>query len=314
MKAIVTGGGGFIGSNLATTLELQGWDVLVIDNFTSGDFRNLSDFQGDVLALDLTEIQWERFGTVDAIFHQQAITDTTVLDQKRMLQHNLEAFRALLAHCLQKKIPLVYASSAGVYGNEPPPQKENGPLRPLNIYGYSKLLMDRLVGRVAKGAQSYVTGLRYFNVFGPRECYKGKAASMIYQLAEQIRAGKQPRIFEFGEQERDHIYVKDVVAANLCALKSKKTGVYNVGTGAPTTFNRLIEIINEVLGTRAAPEYFKNPYSFYQNHTCAGTELAAREIGYKASWTIEAGIRDYLTGLYQSENQAARGPAPVTRK
>jgi len=304
MKALVTGGSGFVGSNLAVTLESQGIDVTVIDNFKSGDFRNLSDFKGDVIAEDLTETDWAAFPKFDVIFHEQAITDTTVLDQKWMLAQNVEVFRRLLAHCAAKKTPLIYASSAGVYGNEPPPQRESGPLKPLNVYGFSKLLMDRLAFKAIKTIKSPVVGLRYFNVFGPHEQYKGKAASMIYQLAEQIRAGKKPKIFEFGEQERDHIYVKDVVSANLCAWKSEKSGVVNVGTGKPTSFNRLLEIIKDFFGTNIETEYFKNPYDFYQNHTCADAQSAQKLIGFKAEWSIEKGIRDYLSILYPDKNSS----------
>ncbi len=305
MKALVTGGAGFIGSNLAITLESQGIDVTVLDNFKSGDFRNLSDFKGDVTAQDAAETDWNVLPKFDVIFHQQAITDTTVLDQKWMLAQNVEAFRGLVDYCTGKKIPLIYASSAGVYGNEPPPQCENGPLKPLNIYGFSKLLMDRLTFKTIKTAKSPIVGLRYFNVFGPREQYKGKAASMIYQLSEQIRAGKKPRIFEFGEQERDHIYVKDVVSANLCAWKSGKSGVVNVGTGKPTSFNRLLEIIKEFFGTNVETEYFKNPYDFYQNHTCADASSAQKLIGFKAEWSIEKGIKDYLGILYSEKKSSS---------
>lgn len=305
MKALVTGGAGFIGSNVAEKLESQGVDVTVLDNFKSGDFRNLSDFKGDVIAQDAVETEWGKLPPFEVIFHQQAITDTTVLDQKWMLEQNVEAFRKLLSHCISKKIPLIYASSAGVYGNEPPPQRENGPLKPLNIYGFSKLQMDRLTFQAIKIAKSPIVGLRYFNVFGPHEQYKGKVASMIYQLSEQIRAGKKPRIFEFGEQERDHIYVKDVVSANMCAWISEKSGVVNVGTGKPTSFNRLLEIIKDFFNTKVETEYFKNPYDFYQNHTCADVVSAAKLIGFKAEWSIEKGIRDYLSILYSAKQSGS---------
>ncbi len=306
MKALVTGGAGFVGSNLAQALIERGTDVVLLDNFSSGHFENLADIKADVISEDIAGMDWERFPKFDVIFHQQAITDTTVADQKWMLNQNTDAFRKLLTFAVKNQIPLVYASSAGVYGNEPSPQREAGSLRPLNIYGYSKLQMDRLAEIAFRESKSPITGLRYFNVFGPKEKHKGKVASMIYQLAEQMRAGKRPRIFESGEQKRDHIYVKDVVSANLRAWDARKNGVFNVGTGLATSFNRLIEIINQVLGTHLEPEYFHNPYSFYQNHTEADPNLAAQKINFKAEWRIEDGIRDYLQTIYSLSAVATR--------
>jgi len=309
-KALVTGGAGFVGSNVAQALVKDGIEVVVLDNFATSHFKNLTDIKCDIIPEDAAMVDWGKLPKFDIIFHQQAITDTTVMDQKWMMNQNTEAFRGLLKHVVKNKIPLVYASSAGVYGNQPPPHREDGSLVPENIYGFSKLQMDRLAQEAYPETKTTLVGLRYFNVFGPHERYKGHAASMIFQLAEQMQAGKRPRIFEFGEQKRDHIYVKDVVTANLCASHSNRRGVYNVGTGAATSFNRLIEIINEVLGTEYEPEYFKNPYGFYQNHTQATTELAEKEIGFKAKWSIEDGIRDYLTILYK----LSKSPKKTARK
>jgi ADP-L-glycero-D-manno-heptose 6-epimerase len=140
-------------------------------------------------------------------------------------------------------------------------------------------------------------GLRYFNVYGPRESFKGKAASMIYQLALQMKEGKRPRIFEFGEQFRDQIYVKDVVEANLQAMEAP-SGVYNVGTGKPTTFNKIVEVLNKVLKTNLEPEYIKNPYTqFYQDQTLADMNLSASKMGFVAKYDIESGIEDYMRWL-----------------
>ncbi len=299
MKAIVTGGAGFIGSNLALALEDRGAAVVVIDDFSAGNFENLKNFHGELLAQDVNEIAWEKLGRIDVIFHQAALTDTTMSDQKRMMFNNLEGFRKVLTFAVQNRVKLVYASSAGVYGNEPAPQKEKGPLNPLNIYAFSKYAGDRLAERALREAKSLIVGLRYFNVFGWGEKHKGKYASMIYQLAEQIRQGKRPRIFYDGEQTRDHIYVKDVVDANLKAVDAKQSGIVNIGTGKATSFNRLIDILNEVLGTQLDPDYFENPYGFYQNSTQADTAYAKKLFGFEARYTVEQGIGEYLTAFYQ---------------
>lgn len=297
MKAIVTGGAGFIGSNLALTLETKGAKVIVIDDFSCGNFENLKSFKGDLIAQDVNDVNWDKLGTVDIIFHQAALTDTTVSDQKRMMYNNVEGFRKIAEFAVRKQIKLVYASSAAVYGNEPAPQREQGPLNPLNIYGYSKLVGDQIAEQLMKSSKSLIVGLRYFNVFGTGEAHKRNYASMIYQLSRQMKAGQRPRIFHDGEQSRDHVYVKDIVEANLRAAEAKDSGVVNVGTGKATTFNRLIEIMNEVLGTRLAPDYFDNPYSFYQNKTQADVSGLKKLTGFEVQHSIEKGIKEYFAAV-----------------
>jgi len=170
-RALVTGGAGFIGSNLAVTLEETGVGVVIIDDFTSGDFKNLKDFKGDIIAADISRPQdWVgRVGSVDMIFHQAAITDTTVMDQKRMMEVNVEGFRNILSFAVETGVRrVVYASSAGVYGAAPCPMSEKSVLEPMNVYGFSKKIMEQ-VGWNASQEEAGLTviGLRYFNVYGP---------------------------------------------------------------------------------------------------------------------------------------------------
>ncbi|OGS42501.1 MAG: hypothetical protein A3J79_11500, partial [Elusimicrobia bacterium RIFOXYB2_FULL_62_6] len=271
MRALVTGAAGFIGSNLVLELVRQGHEVVGLDDFTSSNFANLQDYSGDFLAADVADAEaWTgRVGDVDVVFHEAAITDTTVTDQLRMMRTNVEAFRGLLNWAAQRKVRcVVYASSAGIYGDGPIPMREDAAPRPLNIYAFSKRVMEKVAADFAqRNPKMRIVGLRYFNVFGGRERFKGAAASMIWQLALQMRRGARPRVFEYGDQCRDFIYVKDVVRANLMAAQKAPSGVYNVCTGKKTSFNEIIQELNAVLGAALKPEYFKNPYSFYQNET-----------------------------------------------
>ena len=307
MRAIVTGGAGFIGSNLALELERDGAETVVVDDFSAGHFENLKGFHGEIIAISVNKIDWQRLPKPNVFFHQAALTDTTVADQKKMMYNNVEGFRKVLEYTASNRIPLVYASSAGVYGNEPAPQREDGPLNPLNIYAYSKLIGDQMATRAMKEAKSLIVGLRYFNVFGLGEKHKAKYASMVFQLAEQMRSGKRPRIFFDGEQTRDHIDVRDVVHANLKAVQAKTGGIVNIGTGKQTSFNRLIQIINDTLGTHHEPEYFDNPYDFYQNHTQADISRAQKLFGFECRYGVETGVHDYLTALYglKQKNRAS---------
>ncbi|MCS7084311.1 MAG: NAD-dependent epimerase/dehydratase family protein, partial [Aquificaceae bacterium] len=169
-------------------------------------------------------------------------------------------------------------------------------LRPENIYGFSKLCMDRLALKAIKEGLS-VAGLRYFNVYGLGEEFKGRSASMVFQLYKQIKEGKRPRLFKFGEQGRDFIYIKDVVNATSLALKSKKSGIFNVGSGESNSFNELINIIFERMGKKVEIEYIDCPYEFYQKHTLADITKTKQELGFYPLFSLESGVRDYIRAL-----------------
>ncbi len=295
-KFLVTGGAGFVGSNIAFELQNQGHEVTVLDDFSSGHFKNLLGFKGDVIAADVFQYMPEE-AYFDAIFHEAAITNTDVHDQKKMMEQNVEAFKNVLNFAAHNEIKrVVYASSAGVYGNGDCPMKIQQTPTPENVYGFSKAIMDNVARDFAGDNQDMViVGLRYFNVYGPGEYYKGKTASMMYQLYNQMKKGLNPRVFKSGEQERDFVYIKDVVKANMCALNNaKESGVYNVGTGIPRNFNDVIACLNKELGTNLAAEYIDNPFAFYQLKTEADLTLSKEKLGYTPDYTLESGIADYV--------------------
>lgn len=304
MRILVTGAAGFIGSNIAVELASNGHDVVGADTFLSGAFANLVDFTGDVLTLrthdDLESIA--KAGPFDAIVHQAAITGVVgaggenFSDQHRMMLNNAEIFRGLLEHAAATGARVVWASSCSIYGRGPVPMVESQPADPLNIYAFSKLTCERLARRYAARLKHPVVGLRYTNVYGPREHHKGKLASMIQQLATQMRAGKQPRVFTGGEQRRDFVYIADVVAANTLALKLTAPGahVFNVGAGESYSFNQLIAELNRALGTDLPPDYFPNPYTFTQDNTLADLTQSRKVLGYQPAYPLAKGVDAYL--------------------
>ena len=304
-KYLVTGGAGFIGSNIAKTLEAQGHEVTVLDDFSkNGHFKNLIGFKGDVITADLFEYMPTDM-YFDAIFHEAAITDTTVMDQKAMMEQNVEAFKNILNFAAENEIKkVIYASSAATYGNGPVPNVETQPTHPENVYGFSKVIMDNVARQFAEDNNDMtIIGLRYFNVYGPGEYFKGKMASMVYQLYNQMKAGQRPRVFKYGEQQRDFVYVKDIVKINLCALNNgKETGVYNAATGIPRDYNAIIACLNKELGTHLEPEYIDNPYPFFQLKTQADMTLAKEKLGYEPDYSLEAGIADYVS-ILEGRNQ-----------
>ncbi|MCF7821727.1 MAG: ADP-glyceromanno-heptose 6-epimerase [Mariprofundaceae bacterium] len=313
-RILITGGAGFIGCNLAATLvKRPNTDVTIADDFSSGDWRNLIHVDCEVRAADcddfdlLDEIAAGRF---TAVMHQAAITDTTVMDQRLMVEVNTNAFASILAASAESGTRVVYASSAGTYGNSEAPNKVGSGEEPENIYGFSKLAMDRVAARWYEKHPASIVGLRYFNVYGPGEHHKNeregnKTASMILQMYQRAKAGEQLRLFKYGEQMRDFVYIRDVIAANLAALEAPRSGICNVGSGKARSFNDIVENLGKQLGRSFDVEYIDNPFTFYQMHTEADLSESKTIMGWEPAWSLEKGIEDYVRLLESGH----RGPA-----
>ena len=304
---IITGGAGFIGSNLTLALQEKFPDarLTVIDDFRSGDFKNLAGYRGDFVAQNLATLDWQKqFGNeqVDAIFHLASITDTTLHDQFLQVHDNVESFRRILNFARSTRTRIIYASSASTYGPATAASVESNGAAPANIYAFSKVIMDNIAIRTAAELPDWIiVGLRYFNVYGPREAHKGVPASMVYHLAQQMKARQRPRIFKHGEQKRDFVYVKDIVEGSILALEAKDSGIYNLGCGQARSFNELVDILNKCLGTKLPPDYIDNPHAHYQNFTEADLEKVRSALGYQPQFPLEDGIKDYMKWLYPEE-------------
>jgi ADP-L-glycero-D-manno-heptose 6-epimerase len=311
---LITGGAGFIGSNLAFYFQENYPDahVVVLDLFRSnltlsngnlksfGHFKNLLGFRGEVISGDINDNVL--LGTLqknykfDYIFHEAAISDTTVLEQDLMIQTNVNAFKDLLDIAVAHGANMIYASSGATYGDAPSPQRV-GCEAPQNVYGFSKLMMDHLARRYAQAHDHIsIVGLRYFNVYGPREFFKNKTASMVVQFAHQLLAGKTPKLFVDSDKIlRDFIYIEDIVQANVLAMHPKESGVFNVGTGKARSFQSMVDILQRELGTSFACEYIPNPYvGRYQFHTEADIQSTRDTLGYAPRFEFEEGIAAYV--------------------
>jgi len=303
---LVTGGAGFIGSNLTLALQEKFPDahLTVIDDFRSGNFKNLAGYREDFIARNLATLDWrEQFGNekFDAIFHLASITDTTNHDQFEQVHDNVESFRRILNFARPTKTRIIYASSASTYGATTEASVESNSAAPANAYSFSKVIMDNLAMRAAAESPDWIiVGLRYFNVYGPHEAHKGVPASMVYHLAQQIKAGQRPRIFKHGEQKRDFVYVKDAVKGSILALEATESGIYNLGSGQARSFNELVDILNKYLGTKLTADYIDNPHAHYQNFTEADFNNARSALGYAPQFSLEAGVKDYMQWLYGS--------------
>ena len=309
-NVLITGGAGFIGSNLALTLQRlhPKARLLIVDDFRSGHFQNLQGYRGDFVAADISRlVDWPRQfknQLFDAIFHEASITDTTVHDQLLQAHDNIEGFRRLLDYAALHQAPVVYASSAATYGIGSRRMTERQPAAPANIYAFTKVQLDNLARHYARRFPSWrIVGLRYFNVYGPGESHKKAAASMIYQLYCQMKAGRRPRVFRAGEQKRDFVYVKDVVDLTIRAASAPRSAVYNCGSGQAFAFNEVIAELNKNLSLDLEPDYFENPYPFYQPYTEADMTKAKSELDYRPRFGPAAGIADYVAYLEGRESK-----------
>lgn len=311
---IVTGGAGFIGSNIVKELNRRDCrDILVVDDLKDGsNYKNLRGLRFiDYLHKDdfLQSIEDDDFdGTdIDAVFHEGACSDTMEYDVNYMMRVNYEYSKSLLHFCLQHRIPFFYASSASTYGAGKNGFREGDECEDaLNPYAFSKLAFDRYVRQVIPEARSRIVGLKYFNVYGPQEHHKGKMASIVYQLYHQVKETGKARLFEGtdgyadGEQRRDFIYVKDVVKVNLWFWEHKgPSGIYNCGTGRAHTYNEVAKAVIDALG-RGEIEYREFPEILrgkYQNFT-ESDNAKLLEAGYdEGFYALEDAVKEYCDFL-----------------
>lgn len=327
---IVTGAAGFIGANLVKGLNARGiTDIIAVDNLTRADkFPNLVDCEiADYF--DKTEFLdrlhsgvWA--GDVDAVLHQGACSDTMETDGRYMMENNYRYSVSLLDYCQEEDVPLIYASSAAVYGAGPDFREGREFEKPLNVYGYSKFLFDQIVRRRIEDASAQIAGFRYFNVYGPRESHKGRMASVAFHNFNQFRAEGKVRLFQGwagygdGMQARDFVSVEDVVAVNLHFLEHPDlSGIFNLGTGRAQPFNDVARsVVNACRKAEGKPalsleecraqgliEYIAFPDALkgkYQSYTQADVSQL-RAAGYEQPFlTVEQGVGRYVENLLKA--------------
>ncbi len=313
---IITGGAGFIGSNLVKALNETGReDLIVVDDMSDGSkFHNIVDCEiADYLDKDefrsIIERDKNSLGKIDVVFHQGACSDTTEWDGRFMMDNNYRYSKELLHYCLQDKTPLIYASSAAVYGVGVEFTEQASSENPINIYAYSKLLFDNYVRRISKKTESQIIGLRYFNAYGPREAHKVSMSSVAYQFNKQLLATSKVKLFDAhedyaaGEQLRDFIHVDDVAAINLWFMRQPQlSGIFNVGTGVTHSFNDVANLVLKWHGHGEIeyipfPEKLRGRYQSFTKADLTHLKNAGCDHHFKS---LETGMEDYLTWLNDS--------------
>ncbi|HEX7639378.1 MAG TPA: ADP-glyceromanno-heptose 6-epimerase [Burkholderiaceae bacterium] len=319
MRVVVTGAAGFIGSNLVRGLNALGIDdVIAVDDLTDGPkYRNLlgaklSDYfdRGEFYA----RFARGDFGRVEAVFHEGACSDTMEHDGRYMMENNYRCSKGLLDACMAQGTRLLYASSAATYGASETFREEPAWERPLNVYGYSKLLFDNVVRRMLPDAPHQVAGFRYFNVYGPREQHKGRMASVAFHHYNQFMEQGRVKLFGDyggygpGQQSRDFVFVDDVVAVNLWFLQNPQArGIFNLGSGRAQPFNDVaLASVNTARALRGEPalpldelvrrglvEYIDFPAALVGKYQC----LTQADLGRLRAAGCDHAFVDVATGV-----------------
>jgi len=310
---LITGAAGFIGSSLAFYFQENYPDATIVafDMFRSGEtfsngnlksfghFKNLLGFSGVVISGDINDKvalkDLENSYKFDYIFHQAAISDTTVQEQDLMMKTNVNAYEDLLKIAIKHGANMIYASSAATYGDSD--RFEVGYEQPNNAYGFSKVMMDNITTKyIQKGVDISIVGLKYFNVYGPREFFKNSTSSMVVQFGHQILKGLTPKLFEGSDKIlRDFIYIDDIIQANIKACSPKKSGIYNVGTGKARSFEDIVNILQKELEIDNGKNYIPNPFvGSYQFFTQANIQSTQENLGYEPQYEMEEGIQAYI--------------------
>ncbi len=304
-KALVTGGAGFIGSNIARELLDRGVEVKILDDFYLGDRKNIEGLDVEVIdgsVLDDEKVK-EAVKGCDTVFHNAARSSAPMHKENPAegARVNIEGFIKVVEEAMDQDVEkVVYASTSSMYGSVKPPHKEDMGERPTNRYSASKMARELYADVYAdKGLD--ITGVRYFSVYGPHERAKGRFANIISQFLWKMLDNESPEIFGDGEQTRDFTFVKDIARGNILAAQKGKSGeYYNLGTGKETSFNKVVDELNEELGTDIEAENVDNPIKNYVRRTRADISKARKDLGYEPEYSFEEGLKE--TVKYYSES------------
>jgi UDP-glucose 4-epimerase len=295
VRVVVTGGAGFIGSNLVEELVRRGRNVTVIDNFSTGSMENLKSVRGKVKVIraSCSKIPKLRLPKTELVFHIGIPSSSPMYRENPLLVGEaINDFINVLEFAKKNRSKIVYASTSSMYCRCPPPHSEEMASEPFDYYTEARLAMERLARMYHELYGVKSVGMRFFSVYGPHEQAKGKYANVITQFLWAMLDGKTPVIYGDGTQTRDFVHVSDVVKACLKAAEVELgCEVINVGTGKSASFNRVIELLNKFLGKSIKPRYLPNPIKNYVYHTLADLAKASKLLGYKPEVSLEDGIK-----------------------
>ena len=299
MKILVTGGAGFVGSNIVESLVEEKHEVVVLDKFVLGSIKNLETVKDKVTIVtgDITNKKnvFDASNGCDIIFNEAAASSSPMFkeDLAGSVKINVEGFVNILDAARKNDAKVIYASTSSIYGDNPSPLTEDQKITPPNFYAATKFTNEHLARIYTSEYGITTTGFRYMSVYGPHEKAKNNFANLVSQFLWDMKKGIAPIIYGDGKQTRDFIFVKDIVKANLLAmnLKGSNTEIINAGTGRATNMNELIDLLNTTLNTKITAKYIKNPVKNYIPTQLASTKKAKKVLGFEAKVTLEDGIK-----------------------
>lgn len=299
MKILVTGGCGFIGSNLSERLVNDNHEVSIIDNMHTGSESNISSFASKVKLYRFNSGDlWRTGEKFDAIFHQGVSSSSPMYkDDPQLVSKAIYEWTNILEYSRKFGSKIVFAATSSIYNGITPPHQEEINVPVTDYYIEARYMMERLAKLYSDLYSIKVVGLRYFSVYGKGEGAKGKYANLVTQFLWDLKAGRSPIVFGDGTQRRDFTYVDDIVEANLLALKYPQSDIFNAGFGKSTSINETIALLNKKLGTTIKPTYKPNTIKNYVKETLADTTKAKSLLGFTAKVDLDRGI-DHLLRFY----------------
>ena len=296
MKYLITGGAGFIGSNMTEDLVKEGHEIVVVDNLSTGSLENLSAVKNKIKFIEapsMNVLELEDLNNLDGIYHY-GIPSTTKLyrDNRLLVGEAVNEFTKILELAKRENCKLIYASSSSVYNGNQPPFKENMPVLIKDFYTEARYLMERMAKLYYDFYGVKSIGFRFFSVYGPREEAKKTFANLVSQFLWDIKAGRQPLLYGDGSQTRDFTYVDDINNGFKLGMRSDlEYDIFNLGTGDCYSLNELVDMLNEILGVDIKPVYQENPLQNYVQETLADTSKAKEKLGFEAKVKLKDGIR-----------------------
>lgn len=300
-KALVTGGAGFIGSNIVEKLVERGVEVVVLDDLYLGSEDNLSEVRDQIEFIEGSVMEREKVEKAvegcDTVFHQAARSSSPMHKENPQegARINVEGFINTAEAAIEEGVEkIVYASTSSMYGSVKPPHRETDDVTPTNLYTASKMSREKYAETYSYNNRIETTGLRYFSVYGPHEKAKGKFANVVTQFLWKMIDGETPVIWGEGDQTRDFTFVEDIARANILAAERSEDldgEVFNIGTGNDVSFNEVVEKLNKILGTDIEPERIENPRDKYVQTTKADISKAKEKLGYSPEYSFEEGLR-----------------------
>lgn len=296
LSVLVTGGAGFIGSNLVEDLLASEKEVIVLDNMDTGSMSNLKDLDGGLEVIEASCVDASKFDLKPEAIYHLGIPSSSPMYKKNpfLVGEAINGTIAVFELAKTAGCKVVYASSSSLYSGLTPPHREDMTIQVTDYYTEARLAIERIAELYKRLFDVTSLGMRFFSVYGPKEKAKKQYANMVSQFLWEMMEGKRPVIFGDGTQTRDFTYVKDVVRALRLAMVSDYHGILNVGTGASYSFNDVIDLINLGIGSEIKPKYIDNPIKNYVSHTLADTSKAKRILSFEAGCKLSKGIKSLI--------------------